>query len=330
MTYSYFLGANSEKGFASLYNEFPGRKSALHIIKGGPGGGKSGFMRRIGSAAEKHGLDIEYILCSGDPDSLDGVHIPALGYAWVDGTAPHSIEPEVFGASSDYVNLGRFCSAPLSPTDCTKAARLNREYKDIYTRAYNYLAAAGAIDRALDAPVSADALSREIQALLEKHVPAHGCRGTITKRFLSAHSCLGRVLLEDTVSKLCKLIFRVHAPSAVLNLIAEEAALRGADVIVCPSPLRPSLIEGVLIPSFSLAFVGAKLGFSSGELLGAPALYSAEQDSAAQLYERSLSLAYDRLREAKALHDRLESVYRPYMDFAALDEYTEGVINALF
>ena len=143
MTYSYFLGANSENGFASLYKEFPGGKSALHIIKGGPGGGKSGFMRRIGSAAEKHGLDVEYILCSGDPDSLDGVHIPALGYAWVDGTAPHIIEPEVFGAASDYVNLGRFCSTPLSPDDSEKAARLNRAYKAKYSRAYNYLAAAG-------------------------------------------------------------------------------------------------------------------------------------------------------------------------------------------
>ena len=330
MTYSYFLGANSENGFASLYNEFPGRKSALHIIKGGPGGGKSGFMRRIGSAAEKHGLDVEYILCSGDPDSLDGVRIPALGYAWVDGTAPHIIEPEVFGAVSDYVNLGRFCSTPLSPADSERAARLNREYKDIYTRAYNYLAAAGAIDRALDIPASANELQSDIKALLEKHLPSRTAQGSLTKRFISAHSCLGRVLLEDTVSKLCKLIFRVHAPSAVLNRIADEAVLRGADVILCPSPLRPSETEAVLVPAFSLAFVSAKLEFSFGELLGAPASGSAEPEAAAQLYGRALSLAYDSLREAKALHDELERVYRPYMDFAALDEYTENVINALF
>ena len=330
MTYSYFLGANSETGFASLYNEFPGGKSALHIIKGGPGGGKSGFMRRIGSAAEKHGLDVEYILCSGDPDSLDGVHIPALGCAWVDGTAPHIIEPEVFGTTSDYVNLGRFCSTPLSPADSEKAAWLSRAYKDIYGRAYNYLAAAGAIDRALDISSSANELLPDIKALLEKHVPSLERRGKITKRFISAHSCLGRVVLEDTVSKLCKLIYRVHATSAVLDSIADEAVLRGATVIICPSPLRPLETEAVLIPECSLAFVSARLGFSSGELLGSPASGSAEQEVAAQLYGRTLSLAYDRLREAKALHDELERVYRPYMDFAALDEYTESVINALF
>ena len=40
-------------------------------------------------AAEKKGLEVEYILCSGDPDSLDGVYIPALRLGYADGTAPH-------------------------------------------------------------------------------------------------------------------------------------------------------------------------------------------------------------------------------------------------
>ena len=43
------------------------------------------------------GYDAEYILCSGDPDSLDAVIIPSLKLAWADGTAPHALEP---GASA--------------------------------------------------------------------------------------------------------------------------------------------------------------------------------------------------------------------------------------
>ena len=88
MTTEYFLGANSGDGFASLYGGFccaPG--DFLYIIKGGPGGGKSRFMRRIGRSAEERGLDVEYILCSGDPDSLDGVYIPELSLGFADGTA---------------------------------------------------------------------------------------------------------------------------------------------------------------------------------------------------------------------------------------------------
>ena len=325
MTYSYFLGANSEKGFASLYNEFPCGKSALHIIKGGPGGGKSGFMRRIGSAAEKHGLDVEYILCSGDPDSLDGVRIPAMGQAWVDGTAPHIIEQEVFGAASDYVNLGRFCSAPLSPADCTKAARLNREYKDIYTRAYNYLAAAGAIDRALDIPASANELQSDIKALLEKHLPSRTAQGSITKRFISAHSCLGRVLLEDAVSKLCKLIYPIDAGApGALELVLREAQARGARLLLSPDPLEPSRLSALLLPDCGLAFVagGWELpGCQHVQLKTAPCHSPAP-------FAALMDQAVEKLRQAKALHDQLEAVYKPYMDFPALDAFTAQQIDA--
>ena len=83
MEISYFLGANSRDGFASLYSGFAaGEGDRLHIIKGGPGTGKSGFMKKLGAAAERRGLDVEYVLCSGDPDSLDGVYIPALKQGW--------------------------------------------------------------------------------------------------------------------------------------------------------------------------------------------------------------------------------------------------------
>ena len=89
----YFLGANSPTGFYSLYDcLLPLEKArAIYILKGGPGCGKSTLLRKIGAWAEESGLKTEYILCSGDPDSLDAVILPALGVAIVDGTAPHVV-----------------------------------------------------------------------------------------------------------------------------------------------------------------------------------------------------------------------------------------------
>ncbi|MEG2679595.1 MAG: hypothetical protein RR949_06600, partial [Oscillospiraceae bacterium] len=63
--------------------------AAIYYLKGGPGCGKSTLMNAVGRQARDAGLDAEYILCSGDPDSLDGIVIPALGVAVADGTAPH-------------------------------------------------------------------------------------------------------------------------------------------------------------------------------------------------------------------------------------------------
>ena len=87
----YFLGANSPTGFYSLYDQLlpPEEARAIYIRQGGPGCGKSTLMRQVGARAEAAGHTPEYIICSGDPDSLDAVLLPDLGVALVDGTAPH-------------------------------------------------------------------------------------------------------------------------------------------------------------------------------------------------------------------------------------------------
>ena len=91
----FFLGANSGRGFQSLFPQFcaPEQYDDLLILKGGPGAGKSTMMKKIGAALEEEGETVEYLFCSGDPDSLDGVHIPRLRTAIVDGTAPHVAVP---------------------------------------------------------------------------------------------------------------------------------------------------------------------------------------------------------------------------------------------
>ena len=151
MIQQYFLGANCGKGFVSLYEGFPPSDRAfLHIIKGGPGGGKSGFMRAIAEAARERGLDVQQVLCSGDPDSLDGLYIPALGQAWVDGTAPHVEEPRSFGADSDYVNLGSFCRLPMTEHDADRAKALKEEYQALYVQAYALLEKAKALHDELE------------------------------------------------------------------------------------------------------------------------------------------------------------------------------------
>ena len=92
---TYFLGANSCGGFASLYGDFTASPEIdrLYILKGGAGCGKSSCMRRIADAAAERGFATERVLCSGDPGSLDGVFLPALRLAYVDGTAPHAAVP---------------------------------------------------------------------------------------------------------------------------------------------------------------------------------------------------------------------------------------------
>ena len=92
---NFFAGANSGEGFQNLFHEMVDLEATydVMILKGGPGVGKNTFMREIGRTMEQAGTPVEYLWCSGDPDSLDGVVLPEVRCAVVDGTSPHDTAP---------------------------------------------------------------------------------------------------------------------------------------------------------------------------------------------------------------------------------------------
>lgn len=88
-----FPGGNTSYGFFSYYDYILPQDEAERIfcIKGGPGVGKSTFMKKIGEQFLSMGYDVEFMHCSSDSDSIDGVVIPAKKTALLDGTAPHVV-----------------------------------------------------------------------------------------------------------------------------------------------------------------------------------------------------------------------------------------------
>ena len=317
----FFLAANSGKGFYSLYDGFPERRGVfLSIIKGGPGTGKSGFMRRISAAAKQAGLDTEEIICSGDPDSLDALYIPALGRAWMDGTAPHVLEPKVFAADAGYEDLGRFCASPLGKGDAALACEINRDYKAVYAQAYSLLsAAAQTADCAREAPLSCAGAEKISELIGDAGEP-----GFIKRRFLSAVSCKGRVRLAGMLRELCS--HTVMLSDEGLEHAARLAEEAGLSAVICPQPLRPDRLDAVLLPERSLAFVSRAWERESVESIEA----EAEENEFAALRDALLDHACTLLAKAKGMHDELERVYRPYMDFPSLTAYTDSVIHSLF
>ena len=347
METSFFLGANTASGFVSLYDGFcRGEGDYLRIVKGGPGTGKSGFMRAIGREAARRGLDVEVVRCSGDPQSLDGVYLPSLSLGWCDGTAPHAAEPGIFGVDSDYVNIGSCCRTPLSPADAARARVLTSAYKGKYARAYALLASAESVEKAF-APQAvgekeAERAAAALCALVERLPQGDGPR--LRRRFAGAVSCEG--VIEDRSSfELCKLIYLCEdgcgLGSCALERAGKAALEQGHDVILLLSPADGRSVDGILLQDVSAAFVRAKprkvyenvhrvpLDRLIGDMETVKerrlALRAARREG-----ERYLRAACETLREAKALHDELEAVYRPYMDFPALDALTAKEIARVF
>lgn len=334
----YFLGANSPQGFYSLYDQLidPAQANAIYILKGGPGCGKSSLMRKIALKAEEAGEQVEYIQCSGDPDSLDAVVLPTYKTAIVDGTAPHVVEPMYPGVVESYVNLG----------DCydrTALSNLRHEimgcmvgYKDCYKRAYRCLSAAAEIAEDMRALLISQALeekvSKRARGILSREVRTGGSgTGQVVQRFLGAISHQGPLCYYESADALCKRVYVLEDSYGLSHLMLTHlltgATSAGYDVIACPSPMAPDRLEHLLIPELSLAFVTAapaslyhKRPYRRIRMDAMVDPELARRNKARLRFSRKVSAALideavDSLAQAKAMHDELEALYNPHVDF---------------
>ena len=124
----YFLSALTGAGYYALHRQFlrpPERYFC--ILKGGPGCGKSTFLTRGGDAGRAAGLAVVRLHCAGDPASLDGVYFPEKRSGFFDGTAPHTVDPALFGASGEYLDLGTFCR-----TEALDTARKRLVFEELF------------------------------------------------------------------------------------------------------------------------------------------------------------------------------------------------------
>ncbi len=335
----FFAGANSGEGFRSLFPEMVDIEDTydLMVLKGGPGVGKNTFMREVARAMEEAGAAVERLWCSGDPDSLDGVVLPEIRCAVVDGTSPHVVEPQYPAAVDRYVDLGRFYDLTAAKADAEAVKTHTHAYKAAYVRAYHSLKAARQVE--LDAVASVRAgfdrerADRRVSGIIARELRRRGGeRGRTTRRFLGSITHKGYVWRFDSVDALCPRVYEFtdgwELAGQGLARIHAAAAANGWDTIVCPSPEDPGRMEHLLIPGLGLAFITSRPGMDYGKKpyrrVRLDAMAEIEGKTRLRFQGRMVSLlreeAVAALKEAKANHDRLEAVYNPYVDFDGVRE----------
>lgn len=343
----FFLGASTPRGFVSHYDSLFEEVRHLTVIKGGPGCGKSTFMRAIGHAAQQHGLDVSYILCSSDPDSLDGVILPQLSAAYVDGTAPHVLEPRLCGGSMNYLNFGEFYDSVAMQPNEEEILLTQRKNAAQYPHVTACLAAADDLLGSVRRMIGEKSYKEETAAIAEclalSSLKRIGEPKEISRRFLSAVTPKGLYFCQNTPAALCKRVYVLRdnyglAPY-LLGVLLERAQELGHTCIACYSPLLPDgQPSHLLIPSADTAVVS-----ESTELpYNAPCFCRIDLNStlppkvraSLEFYTKTVSsLLYQavaHLRTAKQHHDRMEQLCKPFVDFSAADELTKMTIRQIF
>ena len=337
----YFTGGNTARGFYSCFDSILPREQQrrMYYIKGGPGVGKSTLMKRFALAAEEKGLDVEYFHCSSDPDSLDGVSLPALGIGMMDATAPHSYDPVVPGARDTLISLGDFLDEGALAPHAGEIALIQQRISARFARCYRYLAASEQVLCAAPSAGENPARVREICAEMVKTMPLRGGAGSVRRLFASAFTPRGLLKLTDFGAferrVTVEVPFGAHA-AGLLQRLSQSAQERGLDVVELLDPLIPERIAHVLIPAHGMAFCTAsRAAEEGGSRIGADALFDpCEENEREQGFDKNAcellwQRALEQLTAAKTLHDELERFYVKNMDFALWQDVLDGLLQKL-
>ena len=334
--HTHFAAANSGYGFVSYYKEVFGSSDIKrrYIIKGGPGPGKSSFMKRVAEYAEEKGRQVEYFRCSSDPASLDGIIIDGK-LAMLDGTAPHTYEPHIAGACDEIVDLGQFWDSDKLYESYNEIAALSAMKSNAYTGAYKFLSAAMNIEdenRSLASGLLLrDKMTRAVERIF-RSLPLG--RGFSLKHRLVNAIGMGGLAHIDSFEREAERLYVIYDSyglgSEFLSAVIDAAMEKQQSVCVSYEPLMPGRPDGVMLTDVGIAFVineypqrdgAVKINMGRfvdrNEADGIKPRYKANERLVAAL----ILSATDRLADAGEYHFRLEKIYTSCMDFEAEDGF---------
>lgn len=345
MSERYFAASNSGSGFYSYFGEIfsPSRLEEIYIIKGGPGTGKSYFMNRVGSEAERRGRDVVYYYCSSDQSSLDGIVIDD-SIAIFDGTSPHSADADIPGALHNILDLGCFWDARALAGKREEIASLGDEKKKHYFRAYRYLAAYKAIceaeEKLIEPLIDRGKMQKVINSIFlnVKSGTEHDVRVSIT----DSVGMQGRVRfdsLEQKARKIYSISDSLDTAHFFLYYVLECASEKELSVTVSYDPIVPERIDSVFLRDERILFASKSIrdGDEVKKINMSRFLYSERLSEVRGVLRRAEKLkgllesdALECLYDAKRVHFRLEEIYKAAMDFSRKEEFTEAFIEKLF
>lgn len=342
---NYFAGGNTARGFYSLFESNLQGLERLFILKGGPGTGKSSLMKAIGSEWAEKGYDLEYLHCSSDNDSIDGVIISAFKVGIVDGTAPHVIEPKAPGVIEEYVNLGEAWDSKALARNKEEIKLISEQVSQSYEAAYNTFAEALKIHDKWEKIYfenmdfrKADEITKELIQEFYSNINLNKY-SEVKHRYLGAATPKGAVdfvpnLTEDIPKRYFIKGRAGTGKSTMLKKIAAEAEKRGFDVEIYHCGFDPHSIDMVIVRELGLAIFDSTSPHeyfpdrAGDEIIdmyeqivtpGTDEIFAEQIKEISQQYKEKMKEAITYLAQAKTQRDELEKIYIGAMDFKVVD-----------
>lgn len=353
---TFFAGANTHKGFYNCFSDIfdEAELTALYIIKGGPGTGKSTFMKKLIAAAKEKGAVCRAYLCGSDPSSLDAVTLEKgeKHIAVIDGTSPHAYDARYPGAVSRILDCAAFLDGDKLSAERDEIIALAERKSECYACAYRYLSALSTLrsdlralsSRALDYGKMKGACDRLAVSLAREF----NCTGGET-----VHPARRRICNGTTMLGLCETDF---APDTRLYSVTDTelsytyfmSALSDS-LITCGVPhtrladsTEPELLRGLYIDRLKICILpfdkkpeGAEKNINMARFVSAAKLKNTRNKRS--FIRKCIASVEDgasqSLCECAQFHFRLEEIYKSAMDFGSLTaqsaDWTEEILSRI-
>lgn len=357
----YFAGNNTSVGFYNYFDNIisPEEAERIYILKGGPGVGKSSFMKKFAKFFSKMETYIEYIHCSTDYNSLDGVFIPEYKLLMVDGTSPHVVEPKFPGLVDEILDFGKYLDIELLEEHASEIKKVNKEKSVFYKRAYRYLEMAGIIlneiSQMYDDLEDDNKENLEIKELIialnkllangkETNELERHSKGKLRRLFLEAYTASGYI---SYINNLCdgKIIWEITSPNYnqianLLDKIVNLVRLLDYDVEAYYMAIFPEKLQHIYIKELNLIIISSEAASYKDKSMRTYNIYQCKDKEQLTFYQAEiveLSKLCDLLLEkainsfiiAKEKHELLEKIYIRSMDFAKVDLLYKDIISKL-
>ncbi len=328
----YFIEGLTARGYISLLPILMTDWRPLYIVGGGPGSGKSTFIKSIGLELLDRGYEVDFFRSALDPDALAGFVIPGMGLCMLNQLEVKPIHWRAPGIIERFVDL-----SPLA--DEGKIKQFRKEIIDISKRLVvlqnqvekdlimTYSAAQDKPWRKKSYPYSlnddlfeqgVDGLSWQGESAgpwpQVKNIVKKLQKGKITPCFLHGINPGGWVNLAPHFLADCDQI-RLEGEDKLdaLNWVLNEAQQLGQVMNIVLHPLNPDEVVGIVFPERNLAIWQGRPGELDQQNIDEPVKGTVKETLTAWYNQRSL----------------LKRFYTESMDFKQADNLREQILNRI-
>ncbi|NLB18674.1 MAG: hypothetical protein GX825_08110 [Syntrophomonadaceae bacterium] len=347
----FYPGGNTCQGYYSFYQHIVNPQAArIFVLKGGPGVGKSTFMKKLAREFEKADFNLEMHWCSSDNDSLDALVLSDHEIALLDGTSPHIVDPRYPGAVDEIINLGECWDESLLTHRKSSIIAFTDSISSYFRMAYLRLKEAQAVWNQLheyyreSVPKSFGyhVLGQLRQELTATKALPEGVNNNIRHLFASAITPQGVVTHATSIIRDYRVLALQGNPGTgmyeILQDILQWSCQESIPVEVYHNCFNPDLLEILVFPHHKIAVVDASglvvnfekslskisegrvFDFNEEADSGRIMRFSGEIEDAKERFNTSLIAAIGFINLAKQNHDQLEQCFIPAMNFTQVDQ----------